>query len=47
MQKWIEFFDQYGEDLLKAMSVKEITMWYGAPFTYWLTHSHRYGKVGA
>lgn len=47
MDKWVEFFNEYGEALLKAMSPKEIREWYGAPFDYWYTHNHKYGKVGA
>ena len=47
MEKWLEYFDTYGEDLLKAMPVKELEDWYGVTFVYWYTHNHSFGKVGA
>lgn len=44
--KWTEYFNLYGEDLLKAMPASELEMWYGAPFVYWYTHNYSFGKVG-
>lgn len=44
MKDWMQFFDEYGKDLMRAMPAGEIAQWYGEPFTYWLTHNYSYGK---